>query len=645
MNKDLKILIVEDSPTQAKQLQYVLEGHGYEVLLAANGEEGLTWAHKVRPALIISDIIMPVVDGFEMCGKIKSDKTLKDTPVILLTTLSDLEDIIRGLNVKADCYVTKPWNEEFLISKIEEILTKKTEQKSKKAGKGLEFIFAGKRHRVTSNRQQMLNLLLSTYENAVLQNRELIKAQESLEELNDDLEKNLHELGVSEERFRSLVRTIPDIVYRIDVNGQFTFINNAIERLGYAPEELIGQHFSTIIVPDAVEGISRNKLLPKYAGKTTGDKSSPKLFDERRTGDRMTIGLEVQLVLKNRERLTPALMELIGDEFLDIEVNSAGMYHINPTSQEATIIGTVGVIRDITYRKELEENLLRARDELEIKVEQRTLELRKTNEALEREIVKRTKVQEELQELFDKLKQSTSQLMQSEKMSAIGTLVAGVAHEMNNPMMGILNFAEYCRKYTDGEDRRYPVLESIERETKRCIKIMKNLLTFSRLEKKGDETYQKISFDVIIDRVTGLLSHRIDNENVLLKRHVAEGDREIWMEPGSMQQLLLNYISNALDAVKETRKKEVTVEVLPGKEFIEVKISDTGCGIEPVNLQRIYDPFFTTKPTGQGTGLGLSVSQSIIEKHGGNVHVASDPGVGTTFEILFPIDKRGGDVS
>jgi len=238
-------------------------------------------------------------------------------------------------------------------------------------------------------------------------------------------------------------------------------------------------------------------------------------------------------------------------------------------------------------------------------------------------------------------KQMQARLVQAEKMSALGTMAAGIAHELLNPMMGILNFAQYCLKHTSGSDPRYSVLQDIERETRRCADIVRNITTFSRTGKQGKEEYQKESFATIIDQVVRLLSYRIEKEHVSLTQHVPEGIPRIWMEANSMQQVLLNLISNALDALAESQKKEIHVEVHREDDFIQLTVADSGCGLAPENLEKIYEPFFTTKPIGRGTGLGLATSRSIIDSYGGNITCESKLGVGTTFRILLPVEIKG----
>jgi PAS domain S-box-containing protein len=233
-------------------------------------------------------------------------------------------------------------------------------------------------------------------------------------------------------------------------------------------------------------------------------------------------------------------------------------------------------------------------------------------------------------------------LAQTERMNATATLAAGVAHELNNPMMGMLNFAQYCLKHTSEDDRRYPVLQDIERETKRCVDIVDNLLTFSRTGREGEEEYRKDSLATVIDQVVRLLSYRIEKEHVVVTYHIAEGTPEIWMRMNSMQQVFLNLVNNALDALKNSQKKEIQVEVRGEDDFVQVTVADSGCGIAPENLGKIFTPFFTTKHTGQGTGLGLPISESIIREHGGKITCESKLGAGTKFIILLPIERKVG---
>ncbi len=188
-----RILIVEDSPTQAAQLKYLLQAQGYEVTVAANGKEGLAAARTHKPTLIMADILMPVMDGYEMCRVIKVDKALTDVPVIMLTSLTDLGDVIRGLKAGADYYLTKPCADDIVLRRVELALATPVLKRSEEPAEELEITYAGQKYVITSDRQQILKLLFSTYESAIRQNQELIQVHGELQRLNEQLEEKVSE--------------------------------------------------------------------------------------------------------------------------------------------------------------------------------------------------------------------------------------------------------------------------------------------------------------------------------------------------------------------------------------------------------------------------------------------------------------------
>ena len=182
-----EILIIEDSPTQAEQLRDILERHHYRVSVAANGREALATLAVRRPSLIISDIIMPEMDGYELCRRIKADERCRDIPVMLLTSLSNPRDVIRGLECGADNFITKPYNEEYLISRIRCMEADRLRRGDAEPEEGLKLHFGGEEYVITADRRQIVNLLLSTYETAVHQNRELSMARDELRGLIEQL--------------------------------------------------------------------------------------------------------------------------------------------------------------------------------------------------------------------------------------------------------------------------------------------------------------------------------------------------------------------------------------------------------------------------------------------------------------------------
>ena len=192
--EDIEILVVEDSHTQAIRLQYLLENEGYRVSVTRNGQEALAYLKEHKPTIIISDIMMPEMNGFELCQHIKADDNLKHIPVIFLTSLSDPTDILKALEAKADNFITKPYDEQFLFSRIEYILVNMRLRRESISRVGLEIFFRGQKHFLNAERIQMLDLLLSSYEAAVQKYRELEKANRDLKEAHSSLSRQAQEL-------------------------------------------------------------------------------------------------------------------------------------------------------------------------------------------------------------------------------------------------------------------------------------------------------------------------------------------------------------------------------------------------------------------------------------------------------------------
>ena len=186
-NQRIDILVAEDSPTQAEQLRFLLEEHGYGVVTAANGKEALKAVSAHKPSLVISDIVMPEMNGYELCKAIKSDEKLKDVPVILVTTLSDSSDVISGLACGADNFIRKPYEARYLLSRIEYLLMNLELRKNQKMQMGVEIDLGGQKHFITAERQQILDLLISTYEQAVQVNNELQLREKELAHSNQVL--------------------------------------------------------------------------------------------------------------------------------------------------------------------------------------------------------------------------------------------------------------------------------------------------------------------------------------------------------------------------------------------------------------------------------------------------------------------------
>ncbi|MCL4539938.1 MAG: diguanylate cyclase [Bacteroidetes bacterium] len=193
MGSNHSVLVVEDSRFQAKLLQGLLEGHRYSVRVARNGREGLEALKRDAPSIILSDVVMPVMDGFEMCRFIKSQDDLRQVPIVLLTNQSRPQDVLRGLESGADSYITKPYDESTLLSTIERTLSVLTVQVPEESSEQCQISLENESYLIGAGRRQMLNFLLSAYRDAFLQNQRLEDAREQLVLLNESLEKMVAE--------------------------------------------------------------------------------------------------------------------------------------------------------------------------------------------------------------------------------------------------------------------------------------------------------------------------------------------------------------------------------------------------------------------------------------------------------------------
>jgi len=190
----VEILIAEDSATQLQRLQLILQRHQYRVTATSNGKLAFEAAQRRRPALIVSDIVMPEMNGYDLCRRVKDDPGLSGVPVILVTTLSDPQDVIRGLECRADNFILKPYEAEQLLRRIQFVLANSEMRRSDQPGMGLEIMFGGQKHFITADRLQILNLLLSTYEAAMERNEELSATRDTLRRTNQKLEELTRDL-------------------------------------------------------------------------------------------------------------------------------------------------------------------------------------------------------------------------------------------------------------------------------------------------------------------------------------------------------------------------------------------------------------------------------------------------------------------
>ncbi|HTS13899.1 MAG TPA: ATP-binding protein [Candidatus Limnocylindrales bacterium] len=227
------------------------------------------------------------------------------------------------------------------------------------------------------------------------------------------------------------------------------------------------------------------------------------------------------------------------------------------------------------------------------------------------------------------------QMVQTEKLTSLGLLAAGVAHEVNTPLAVISNYIQMLAKQIPAEDGRQKTIERIVKQTFRASEIVNNLLNFSRT---GAAEFSQVDLNSVLEETLTLVQHPFRTSQVNVIKNYKEPLPAVLGSSTRLQQVFLNLFMNARDAMPGGGMLEVRTGSRNGS--VEVEVTDTGSGIAEENLNRIFDPFFTTKTSGRGTGLGLSVSYGIIKEHAGKVDVHSTPGKGTSFRIEFPAVQK-----
>jgi signal transduction histidine kinase len=222
--------------------------------------------------------------------------------------------------------------------------------------------------------------------------------------------------------------------------------------------------------------------------------------------------------------------------------------------------------------------------------------------------------------------------LQTEKLAALGRMAAGIAHEINNPLTGILLYSSNLVKKVPPEGAVKEGLDVIIHETIRCRSIIQELLEFAR-----DKTPERIPANIndIILRTLSILENEFRLQHIKIEKQLSNDLPDILLDVNQMQQVFINLLLNAIEAIYEEGAITVRSEQDPGKKLIKIEVADTGCGIPPENINQIFEPFFSTKK--KGTGLGLSVSYGIVQNHHGRIQVTSQPGKGSRFTIELPI--------
>ncbi len=255
-----------------------------------------------------------------------------------------------------------------------------------------------------------------------------------------------------------------------------------------------------------------------------------------------------------------------------------------------------------------------------------------------------SRLEQKVEERTRELRIAEAETLRSEKLASVGLLAAGIAHELNNPLTGVLTFSHLLRQKADQGSQDAEDLDLIIHETKRCAAIIKRLLDFAR-EKTPEKKFTNVN--QVIERAVRILERPASLAGVDIILELEQDLPPVWIDGDQVEQVILNMLVNAQHAIAAQgriilQSRSLPEPRSPGPDLapvamIEIDIIDNGCGIPAQNLQRIFDPFFTSKEVGRGTGLGLSVSHGIITAHGGAIEVVSEVDKGTTFRVFLPV--------
>jgi signal transduction histidine kinase/DNA-binding response OmpR family regulator len=626
-----EILIVEDSPTQALQLQYILERHNYRASVATNGRDALARMRQHRPTIVISDIVMPEIDGYQLCQRIKADAHFADIPVILLTSLSDPKDVIRGLECGADNFIVKPYDEDFLLSRLQSILANQRVRRVERTQMGLEIFFAGQTYVITSDRLQILNLLLSTYEAAVQQNRQLIEAQATLRQFNAHLEDIVAErtaaLTVEIAERKRAEEALCRSTERLHILHE---IDRAIQA-AQSPEAIAQAALDHIyaLVPCWRVGISlfdwqaHQGLVLASAGRDTpsfpvGTHIGLEAYGQE---DLAVLQTSQVYVVEDVRKLDPppATVHVLLAEGLQSYIRV-------PLAVQGALIGTlnlwsdqlgaftaeqVDVAREVAnqlaigiHQARLHEQVQRHADHLEQRVAERTAELREINAALE-------------------------------------SFSYSVSHDLRAPLRSIQGFAQILREEYDDrlEDVGRDYLQRIVTAARRMDTLTEDLLTYSRLSRAAMELIPVSLGKVVED---GLMQLEAEIRGKDAQVAVDQPLPQVMGHYGTLVQAVANLLANGLKFVAPGVRPQLRVWAEERDDRVCLRLRDNGIGIEPAYQERIFRLFerLHGPETYPGTGIGLSIVRKGLERMGGQVGVDSAPGQGSTFWLELPSVPR-----
>jgi PAS domain S-box-containing protein len=580
-----RVVIAEDSATQAEKLKFSLQNLGLEVFHGINGREAGELIKEVDPVMIISDVMMPEMDGYELVKLVRSKKEFDHIPFILLTTLSDLNDVLQGLEYGADSYIMKPFNEHYLLSRLNQVMENRNLISDRGPFDSINFEHLDKEYNICSSAPQILNLLFSSYESAIYRNIEMEERENEMLELNRTLTKDVEHrkrdlntelqqiikaeksLKKSEAKFKGLIDYSHLGIYMTTLDGKITLSNNAFcSLLGYKEESLSQISFQELFVDPQegtrlIENVVKENKITEY---------------------------ETRLITKEKE-------------FIDVLVN-------------ANIVGKYvsGMVLDITERKRAEEQMKITREEL-VKAKEKA-------------------------EASEKLKNSFIANMSNEILAPLNSLI-GFTKLIEAEELSSENMLEYTDQINLSGNNLINIIENV-------IDIAK-VESGELVLKKGDCYVNRMLLDLYSLMKEKLIEMDKSSLGIFVKRENKDPDFTMFTEPYRLKRILVNLLNNAVKYTEEGEigfgYKLLKKESVDESEKIQFFVRDTGRGMQKDKMKSLFDRFnqdeLSFVKDSEGAGLGLPLARAYVEMLGGEIWCESTPGKGSTFYFTLEFQQ------
>jgi PAS domain S-box-containing protein len=702
------LLVVDDTPDNLRLLSTMLSEHGYKVRKVISGKLALRVVSVAPPDLILLDINMPQIDGYQVCQALKADPKTSDIPIVFLSALDDISDKVKAFALGGVDYITKPFQSEEVLARIKNQLTLRALQK------------------------------------------QLHERNTRLQEEIAERQRTEAALRASEERWQLVLEGNNDGIWDWNIKTGETFYSTRYTAmLGYAEGEF-GDRYEAWVShthPDDLDGIMASledylrRNVPHYAIEyrlrckdgsykwvlsrgqavwdeegnpvrmvgSTRDITPRKLAEERlrRSEASLTAAQRVAHVgnweydvLTHQITWSEELFRIFGLDPQGTEPTYTRYFRLVHPDDRARLRHTVDHTIATGQALELDYRIVRPDGSIcyvagrgEAIVDERgqvvrligtaldITERKQTEQALRESEAREREKATQLEGTLDTLKRTQARLIQAEKMSSLGQVLAGVAHEINNPVgfiYGNLFHANdyfrdllrllqcYQQIYPDAAseiqqiqeeidldflvDDWQQLMDSMQAGAERIHQMVRSLKLFARLD---ESEIKRVDLHQGIDTTLAILQHRLRGENNWSAIEVVKAYGQlpqVTCYASQMNQVFMNLLNNAIDALEgqppprtitiRTALEMRTRDIAPTDSPVAViRIADNGPGMSEQLCQQIFDPFFTTKPIGRGTGLGLSISyQIIVEKHGGQLYCNSAPGKGTELVVEIPLN-------